>query len=60
MGTAQTAVIEAVTLLQMERDELRGLLASVAKGYVGTDSGDLAHLRIPADVMAEIQLRINA
>jgi hypothetical protein len=60
MNETQAAVIDAVADIQAERDELRGLLAAVADGYTKTSRDDVALVQIPAGVMAEIRLRVDA
>jgi hypothetical protein len=60
MNEQQVAVIDAVADIQAERDELRGLLATVVEGYTKTSRDDVALVQIPAGVMAEIRLRVDA
>lgn len=60
MNPIHSAVIDAVTDIQSERDELRALLAAVAEGYTQTSRDDVALVLIPAGVMAEIRLRVEA
>jgi hypothetical protein len=60
MNTAQAAVLEAVADIQAERNELRRLLATVVEGHTRTSRDDVALVQIPAGVMAEIRLRVEA
>jgi len=60
MNASHAAVIDAVADLQAERNELRELLALVVEGYTRTSRDDVALVQIPAGVMAEIRLRIEA
>lgn len=58
MTPAQSAVVDAVSLLQLERDELRELLRLVTADCTPTPQGNYVVV-IPAAVMAEAQHRIN-
>jgi hypothetical protein len=57
MNRTQVAVIDAVSLLQTERDELRELLRAVIAGV--PEYAKHAAVHLPADVLAEIRARLN-
>lgn len=60
MSPAAAAVIDAVADIQAERNELHDLLVAVVDGYLRTSRDDVALVQIPAGVMAEIRLRVEA